>query len=144
MQPANIRHEMEKVILSKICKSISPDELKALVIKCIDQAANEYFNQVESIRLKVPSVKEVEKMVPEPDFDEIKITTYIKRQFPGWSEDRIDDELDHIELMFEKEYTKQLESITNTIVKECRHIDTVIKKEIQGLNQRCREQYRKS
>jgi hypothetical protein len=143
MQQSTIRHEMEKVILSKICKSVSPDELKAIIAKCIDQAANDYFNQVESIRLKVPSAKEVEQIVQEPDFDEIKITSYIKRQFPGWSEDRIDEELDHIELMYEKEITKQLESITNTVVNECNHIDNVIKKEIQDLKKRLTEKYHK-
>ncbi len=78
MRQATIRHEMEKVILSKICKSVSPDEIQAIVAKCIYQATNDYFNQVESIRLKVPSVKEVEKMVQEPDFDEMKIASYIK------------------------------------------------------------------
>jgi hypothetical protein len=41
-------------------------------------------------------------MVEGEDFDETKITPYIKRYFPGGSEDRIDEELDHIELMFEK------------------------------------------
>ena len=41
-------------------------------------------------------------MIEGEDFDETKITPYIKRYFPGWSEDRIDEELDHIELMFEK------------------------------------------
>ncbi len=143
MQQANIRHEMEKVILSKICKSVSTDELKAIVTKCIDQAANDYFNQIESIRFKIPSAKEVEKNVQEPDFDEIKITSYIKRQFPGWSEERIDEELDQIELLYEKECTKQLESITNTVVNECSHIDNVIKKEIQDLKQRLSEKYRK-
>jgi len=143
MQPANIRHEMETVILSKICKSISSKEVKAIVTKCIDQATNDYFNQLESIRLNVPPAKEIEKMVPEPDFDEIKITTYIKRQFPGWSETRIDEELDHIELMFEKEYAKQLESIKNTVANEFSHLDNAIKKEIQELKERRSEKHPK-
>lgn len=143
MRQATIRHEMEKLILSKIFKSVSPDELKAIAAKCIDQAANDYFNQVETIRLKVPSAKKVEKMVQESDFDEMKITSYIKRQFPGWSEARIDEELDHIELMYEKEYTKQLESITNTLINECSKIDNVIEKEIQDLKQRLSEKYHK-
>jgi hypothetical protein len=51
--------------------------------------------------------------------------------------------LDHIELMFEKEYAKQLESFSNTVVNECRQIDNVLKKEIQDLKQRFCESYRK-
>jgi hypothetical protein len=143
MRQATIRHEMEKVILSKICKSVSPDEIQAIVAKCIYQATNDYFNQVESIRLKVPSEKEVEKMVKEPDFDEMEIASYIKRNFPGWPEDRIDEELDHIELMYEKEHTKQLESVTNTVANEFSHIDNAIKKEIQSVKQKLSEKYHK-
>ena len=139
MRQARIRHEMEKMILSKICKSVSPDKLKDIVAKTIDQATNDYFNQVESICLKTPSVTEIEKMAQEPDFDEMNIASYIKRHFPDWSEDRIDEELDHIEMIHEREYTKQLESITNTIVSECSKIDNVIKKEIQNLKQRLSE-----
>ena len=82
-------------------------------------------------------------MTKEPDFDEMKIASYIKRIFPGWSEDRIDEELDHIELMHEKEYTKQLETITDTIVNECNNIDNIIKKEIQDLKQRISAKYHK-
>lgn len=143
MRQSTIRHEMEKVILSKICKSVSPDELKAIVAKCIYQSTNDYFNQVESIRLKVPSEKEVEKMVTEPDFDEMEIASFIKRNFPGWSEDRIDEELDHIELMYEKEHTKQLEFVTNTVANECSHIGNAIEKEIQNVKQKLSVKYHK-
>ena len=143
MRLASIRHEIEKMIVSKICKSVSPDEFKDIVANNIDQATNDYFNQVESICLKAPSVKEVEKMIKEPDFDEMKIASYIKRHFPDWSEDRIDEELDHLELIHEREYIKQLESITNTMVNECSKIDNVIKKEIQNLKQMFSEKHYK-
>ena len=35
-------------------------------------------------------------MMKEPDFDEMKIASYIKRHFPDWSEDRIDEDFSQI------------------------------------------------
>jgi hypothetical protein len=135
----SIRHEMEMSIIKKCCGAFDRDSLTAIATKHSKLMIKKFFEEVESSSFEMPSHSDIEKMIEEGlewGFDEEKVVADIKRTFPGWSEERVYEEVDKLEYMYEKERSKQIESITDTVVKECRSIVKDLQKEIRALKRK--------
>jgi hypothetical protein len=66
------------------------------------------------------------------DFDEDKVAAEIKRNYPGWSEEQVYDEVDKLGDIYEDERSTHLESITNATVLECQNMVKELQKKIKA------------
>jgi hypothetical protein len=66
------------------------------------------------------------------DFDEDKAAAEIKRNYPGWSEKHVYDEVDKLGDIYEDERSSHLESIIKATVLECQNMVEELQKKTEA------------
>jgi hypothetical protein len=84
---------------------------------------------------EMPSNSAMEEMINkelEWDFDEDKAAAEIKRNYPGWSEEQVYDEVDKLADIYEDERSSHLESIINATVLEYQNMVEELQKKTEA------------
>ncbi len=83
----------------------------------------------------MPSSTDMEEMIDkalEWDFGEDKVAAEIKRNYPGWSEAQVYDEVATLADIYEDERSSQLESIIKATVLECQNMVEELQKKTEA------------
>ncbi len=126
MQTAkNKKFEMERNIIEKCFGNPEANALNAFAHSCAKLIVKESFEKIASGDFEMPSNTDMEEMIDkalEWDFDDDKVAAEIKRNYPGWSEEQVYDEVDKLADKYEDERSSQLESIIKATVIECQNM----------------------
>ncbi len=136
MQTAkNKKLEMERNILEKCFGNLEVNALNAFAHSCAKLIVKESSAKIASGDFEMPSNTDMEEMInkaPEWDFDEDKVAAEIKRNYPGWREEKVYDEVDKLADVYEDERSSHLESIIKTTVLECQNMVKELQKKTEA------------
>lgn len=135
METVNVRHHMQKNIIEKCFTNKNSESMIAAATKASKmQIVDSFFDRVKSINLDVISANDIENMIENKmnwKFDEDAVVRHIEQTFPGWNKDRVYEEVDRLEDMYEKEIEKRIEEIRKTILKNCKNIISQLKEDVR-------------
>jgi hypothetical protein len=129
------KREMERNIIEKSFGNIEINALNALAHSCAKLIVKESSVKIISGDFEMPSNSDMGEMINnelEWIFDEDKVAAEIKRNYPGWSEEQVYDEVDKLGDIYEDERSTHLESITNATVLECQNMVKELQKKIKA------------
>ncbi len=136
MQTAkNKKLEMERNVIEKCFGNLEVNSLNAFAHSCAKLIVKESFEKIASGDFEMPSSRDMEEMIDkelEWDFDEDKVAAEIKRNYPGWSEEQVYDEVDKLGDIYEDERSNHLESIIKVTVIECQNMVKELQKKTQA------------
>ena len=126
MQTAkNKKFEMERNIIERCFGNLEVNALNAFAHSCAKLIVKESFEKIASGDFEMPSNTDMEEMIDkalEWDFDEDKVAAEIKRNYPGWLEEQVYDEVDKLADIYEDERSNHLESIIKATVIACQNM----------------------
>jgi hypothetical protein len=129
------KREMERSIIVKSFGNIEINALNALAHNCAKLIVKEFSAKIVSGDFEMPSNSAMEEMINkelEWDFDEDKVAAEIKRNYPGWSEEQVYDEVDKLGDLYEDERSDHLEPIINATVLECQNMVKELQKRAEA------------
>ncbi len=136
MQTAkNKKLEMERNILEKCFGNLEVNALNAFAHSCAKLIVKESSAKIASGDFEMPSNSDMEEMIDkalEWDFDEDKVAAEIKRNYPGWREEKVYDEVDKLADVYEDERSSHLESIIKATVLECQNMVKELQKKTEA------------
>ncbi len=136
MQTAkNKKLEMVRNVIEKCFGNLEVNSLNAFAHSCAKLIVKESFEKIASGDFEMPSSRDMEEMIDkelEWDFDEDKVAAEIKRNYPGWSEEHVYDEVDKLGDIYEDERSNHLESIIKVTVIECQNMVKELQKKTQA------------
>ncbi len=121
----NKKNEMERNILEKCFGNLEVNALNAFAHSCAKLVIKESSAKIASGDFEMPSNSDMEEMIDkalEWDFDEDKVAAEIKRNYPGWSEEQVYDEVDKLADIYEDERSNHLDSIIKATVIACQNM----------------------
>jgi hypothetical protein len=121
----NKKNEMERNILEKCFGNLEVNALNAFAHSCAKLVIKESSAKIASGNFEMPSNSDMEEMIDkalEWDFDEDKVAAEIKRNYPGWSEEQVYDEVDKLADIYEDERSNHLDSIIKATVIACQNM----------------------
>ncbi len=121
----NKKLEMERNIIERCFGNLEVNALNAFAHSCAKLIVKESFEKIVSDNFEMPSKTDMEEMIDkalEWDFDEDKAAAEIKRNYPGWSEAQVYDEVATLADIYEDERSNHLESIIKVTVIECQNM----------------------
>ncbi len=77
-------------------------------------------------------LREVEDVLKRMNFDEDKVVAEIKHNYPTWSDERVYDEVDKLDDIYEDKRSNKVEPIVETTVKECLTMVEKLQKEVKA------------
>ena len=131
----NKKIEMERNIIEKCFGNLEVNALNAFAHSCAKLIVKESFEKIVSGNFEMPSNSDMEEMIDkalEWDFDEDKVAAEIKRNYPGWSEEHVYDEVDKLGDIYEDERSNYLESIIKATVLECQNMVKELQKKTEA------------
>ncbi len=136
MQTAkNKKLEMERNIIEKCFGNLRVNALNAFAYSCAKSIVKESFEKIASGDFEIPSNSAMEEMIGkelEWDFAEVKVAAEIKRNYPGWSEEQVYDEVDKLADIYEDGRSNHLESIIKVTVIECQNMVEELQKKTKA------------
>ena len=130
----NRQLEMERNIIKKCFRNLEISELTTIARNCAKLIVDNSVENIRSGDFKMPSRSDIEEIIKKEigwDFDEEKIAAAIRDTYSGWNEERVDDEVDKLDDMFEEERSNTVDSIIKTTVKECQSFVAEMRKEVK-------------
>ena len=131
----NKKLEMERNIIEKFFGNLEVNALNAFAHSCAKLIVKESFEKIASGDFEMPSNSDMEEMIDkalEWDFDEDKAAAEITRNYPGWSQEQVYDEVDKLADRYEDERSNHLESIINATVLECQNMVKELQKKTES------------
>ena len=131
----NKKFEMERNIIEKCFGNLEVNALNAFAHSCAKLIVKESFEKIVSGNFEMLSNTDVEEMIDkalEWDFDEDKVAAEIKRNYPGWSEEQVYDEVDKLADIYEDERSKHLGSIIKGTVIACQNMVEELQKKTEA------------
>jgi len=131
----NKKNEMERNIIEKCFGNLEVNALNAFAHSCARLIVKESSAKIVSGDLEMPSNSAMEEMINkelEWDFDDDKAAAEIKRNYPGWSEGQVYDEVDKLADIYEDERSSHLESIIQATVLECQNMVEELQKKTEN------------
>ena len=135
LPPINKKLEMEKNIIKKCFGGLETGDLDAIAHNCAKLIVKKSYKKIISGDFKMPSRNDIEQMLNKElgwNFNEDKVFADIKRVNPTWSGERIYDEVDKLEDIYEDERSNKVEPIVETTVKECLIMVEELRKEVKA------------
>ncbi len=140
MDTRNIRLQMQKKIIencftNKYSDSLLSDATKVSKMKIVKT----FFDGIKSINLDVLSTDDIESMIEKKSdwiFDEKTVMKKIEQTFPGWNEDRVYEEVDKLEEMYEKECEKRIDEIIKIIIRNCKSVINELEEDIRLIKEK--------
>jgi hypothetical protein len=133
--PKNKKLEMEKNIIEKCFGGLEIEDLNVIAHNCAKLIVKESYEKIVSGDFEIPSRNDIEQMLNKElkwNFDEDKVVTDIKNNYPTWSDERVYDEIDKLDDMYEDERSIKIKSIIKATVKECQRLIEDIQKEAKA------------
>ncbi len=135
MDICNIRIQMQKNIIENCFTNKNSDSLVTLSTKVSKmKIVKTFFDGIKSINLDVLSTDDIESMIEKKSewmFDEEKVMKKIEQTFPGWNKDRVYEEVDKLEEMYEKECAQRIDAIREKTIKNCKSIIKELEEDIR-------------
>ncbi len=132
MQMINTKlHNMEKNIVTKYCGDLEDNKYNSIVHSCAKSIIKNSYEKIMTDNFELPSRNHITKEIIEKldwHFDEEKVATEIKNTYTSWDDDQIYIEVDKIDDLFEEKCSKQIESIFQAILIECKSIVNKLQK----------------
>jgi hypothetical protein len=135
VSPKKTKLEMEKNIIEKCFGGLEIEDFNAISHNCAKLIVKDSYEKIVSGDFKMPSHNDIEQMLNKEfkrNFNEDKVVADIKHNYPTWSDERVYDEVDKLEDMYEDERSIKIESIIKATVKECQRLIEDIQKEAKA------------
>jgi hypothetical protein len=131
----NKKLEMERTIIEECFGNLEVYVLNAFAHNCAKLIVKESSAKIVSGDFEMPSNSAMEEMINkelEWDFDEDKVAAEIKRRYPGFSEEKVYDEVDKLGDIYEDERSNHLESIIKATVLEYQNMVKELQKKTEA------------
>jgi hypothetical protein len=135
LPPINKKLEMEKNIIEKCFGGLEIEDLNAIAHNCTKLIVKDSYEKIVSGDFEMPSRNDIEQMLNKElkwNFNEDKVVADIKHNYSTWSDERVYDEVDKLDDMYEDERSIKIESIIKATVKECQSLVEEIQKEVKA------------
>jgi hypothetical protein len=135
LPPINKKLEMEKNIIEKCFGGLEIEDLNAIAHNCTKLIVKDSYEKIVSGDFEMPSRNDIEQMLNKElkwNFNEDKVVADIKHNYSTWSDERVYDEVDKLDDMYEDERSIKIESIIKITVKECQSLVEEIQKEVKA------------
>ncbi len=110
---------MEKNIIKKCFGGLKAEDLDTTAYNCAKLIVKNSYEKIVSGDFEMPSSSDIEQMLNKElnwNFDEDKVVAEIKHNYPTWSDERVYDEVDKLDDMYEDERSNKVEPIVETTV----------------------------
>ncbi len=135
LPPIDKKLEMEKKIIKKCFGGLETEDLDTIAYNCAKLIVKDSYEKIMSGDFELPSSSDIEQMLNkelEWNFDEDKVVVEIKHNYPAWSDERVYDEVDKLEDIYEDKRSNKVEPIVETTVKECLTMVEELRKEAKA------------
>jgi hypothetical protein len=135
VSPKKTKLEMEKNIIEKCFGGLEIEDLDVIAHNCAKLIVKESYEKIVPGNFEMPSHNDIEQMLNKEfkrNFDEDEVVAEIKHNYPTWSDERVYDEVDKLDDMYEDERSIKIESIIKATVKECQRLVEDIQKEAKA------------
>jgi hypothetical protein len=135
LPPINKKLEMEKNIIEKCFGGLETEDLDTIAYNCAKLMVKNSYEKIVSGDFEIPSSSDIEQILNTElgwNFDEDKVVAEIKHNYPAWSDERVYDEVDKLEDIYEDKRSNKVEPIVETTVKECLTMVEELRKEAKA------------
>jgi hypothetical protein len=135
LPPINKKLEMENKIIEKCFGGFETEDLGTIAYNCAKLIVKNSYEKIVSGDFEIPSHNDIEQMLNKElkwNFDEDTVVADIKHNYSTWSDERVYDEVDKLDDMFEDERSIKIESIIKATVQECQRLVEKIQKEVKA------------
>ena len=132
LPPINKKLKMENKIIKKCFGGLGTEDLDTIAHNCAKMIVKNSYEKIVSGDFEMPSSSDIEQMLKKElkwNFDEDEVVAEIKHNYPTWSDERVYDEVDKLDDMFEDERSIKIESIIKATVQEYQRLVEEIQKE---------------
>ena len=124
-----------KNIIEKCFGGLETEDLNTIAYNCAKLIVKNSYEKIVSGDFERPSSSDIEQMLNKElkrNFDEDTIVAEIKHNYPTWSDERVYDEVDKLDDMFEDERSIKIESIIKSTVQEYQRLVEEIQKKVKA------------
>jgi len=135
LPPLDKNLEMKNKIIKKCFGGLETEDLGTIARNCAKLIVKISYKKIVSDEFEMPLHNDIEQMLNKEfkwNFDEDKVVAEIKHNYPIWSDERVYDEVDKLDDMFEDERSIKIESIIKTTVQDCQSLVEEIQKEVEA------------